>query len=195
MTAGNFTEPSKKKIRREVLLLRDALSQETIWEKSISIWEKIFSLEEYRTASSVLAFVNFGSEVVTRDFLTQSVSLGKKVYCPAVTADGEMNFYRFTSLQDLQTGYKGILEPTVINEKFDKQAPPSDVFVLMPGVAFDKEKHRLGYGKGFYDRYFTGIPAFKAAVCFACQIVPVVPVNTHDILPDIVVTEHCIYTG
>lgn len=184
----------KRQIRKETLALRDTLSKECRHEKSAAIFEKIYSLETFRKASIVLAFASFGSEVETDAFLVHTAALGKKVYCPLITPEKKMVFHLFTSMQDLHAGYKGILEPLSETEAFHTDDhTPEEVFVLMPGVAFDRQKHRIGYGKGFYDTFFADYPAFKAAVCFECQMVSEIPTCTHDVSPDIIVTEHSIY--
>lgn len=152
--------------------------------------KQIRNLSAYKEADCILGFVGYGSEVDTLPFLKCAVLEGKKVYCPVSEADGTMEFYRFTSEKELCAGYKGILEPPRSEEKFQAAEEKEKVFMLMPGVAFDRKKHRIGYGKGFYDRFLADYtPGYTAAVCFSCQIVQEIPAKSHDKLPDMVITE------
>lgn len=161
-------------------------------DKSKKIIEKLCCLKQYREADCVLGFIGYGSEVETIPFLEQAVLDGKKVYCPISKDDGTMEFYRFTSKEALQSGYKNIPEPLKTAEKFKKEK--GKVFLLMPGVVFDKKRHRIGYGKGFYDRFLDSfVPDFTVAVCFADQILEEIPTEEHDVIPDRIITESIEY--
>lgn len=183
---------TKSCIRKRVLAIRNQMPEKDRMENSRMIAGKLCSLKEYKEAEVLLGFVGYGSEVDTIPFLEQAVLDGKKVYCPVSDADGTMEFYRFSSGEKLIKGYKNILEPSRSDEMFQKKDEKNGakIFLLMPGVAFDKMCHRIGYGKGFYDRYLADFsPQFTVAVCFACQVVETIPTETHDFIPDMVVTE------
>lgn len=212
---------TKRCIRKQILAVRNQLTEAERLEKSRKIEEKLYSMNEYREADCILGFVGYGGEVETIPFLERAVSDGKKVYCPVSNADSTMEFYRFTSKADLITGYKNIPEPSRQAEKFEvkcertvenyskyaeaakcvtkeehvekhfeQNVRKAKVFMLMPGVAFDRKRHRIGYGKGFYDRFLTTYePDYIVAVCFVCQIVEEFSVEDHDFLPQRVVTE------
>lgn len=99
-----------------------------------------------------------------------------------------MKFHRITALSELKPGKYGILEPdnTDIRE-------PEQGLMIMPGLAFDKEHHRAGYGGGFYDRYLEQHPAFyKAAVAFSFQIVDHIETERYDLKPDCIITEQAV---
>lgn len=180
---------TKSCIRKRVLAVRNRMPENERLEKSGKITEKIFGLEEYQKADCILGFIGYGSEVDTIPFLEQAVLDGKKVYCPVSHESGTMEFHRFTTKEKLQAGYKNIPEPSKDAEKFEAYGNKK-VFLLMPGVAFDAENHRIGYGKGFYDRFLAGyVPDFTVAVCFLCQIVDKIPAEEHDFIPDRVLTE------
>lgn len=198
---------TKTCIRKRILAIRNELSEEERVSKSSQIEEKLFKLKEYCEADCILGFIGYGGEVETISFLEKAVSDGKKVYCPVSNEDGTMEFYRFVSKDDLVEGYKRIPEPSRQAEKFERavgkpvsggdegtakclEQKEEKVFMLMPGVAFDKAKHRAGYGKGFYDRYLAAcMPNFLIAVCFDCQMVESVPAEEHDFVPHKLITE------
>lgn len=198
---------TKTCIRKRILAVRNQLSDAEKTEKSQQIQEKLYRLKEYREADCILGFVGYGGEVETLSFLEQAVFDGKKVYCPVSNEDGAMGFYRFTSKDDLVEGYKKIPEPSRQAEKFGvtvgkcssdcdegtekyTEKKKEKVFMLMPGVVFDKKRHRIGYGKGFYDRYLESyMPDFVIAVCFECQIEEEIPTEKHDFVPHMLITE------
>ena len=176
-------------IRKRMLAVRNQLPETERCEKNRQITKKLCRLEEYQSVDTILGFVGYGSEVDTIPFLEQAVEDGKKVYCPVSKEDGTMEFYRFTSKAELVEGYKKIPEPSGKTEKF-RMLMGEKTFLLMPGVAFDKKRHRIGYGKGFYDRYLASyMPDFLVAVCFDCQIAEEIPIEKHDFIPHKLITE------
>lgn len=120
-------------------------------------------------------------EVPTQHLMDELVAQGKTVLLPRVISDTKMELRRYTGKQDLKEGAYGILEPT--GELFtDYDA--IDVAVI-PGMAFDAEGHRLGRGKGFYDRFLARVPyIYKIGLCFSWQVVDRVPSDEHDIRMD-----------
>lgn len=185
---------TKAHIRKQALAVRNRMSEIERQTASAKIAEKVWRLDAFKRAAVILGFIGYGSETDTIPFLEMAVENGKKVYCPVSKENGTMEFYRFRRKEALVEGYKKIPEPADIEERFDRgilKAEKTDsVFMLMPGVAFDVWRHRLGYGKGFYDRYLKAFrPECIAAVCFECQIVEKIPAEEFDVLPDLVVTE------
>ncbi len=160
---------TKKKIRQEILACRDAISPVERKRQSDMIREKIKELPGFTSAEQLLLFVSYGSEPDTQELIMESLKKGKAVYCPVVFGE-TMEFYRIHSLKDLQEGYKGILEPVPSEEK--KFIPGKHDFMLLPGTVFDRAGNRIGYGKGFYDKYLSsGFAGETAAVAFSIQIV------------------------
>ena len=120
--------------------------------------------------------------------MEEAWKLGKSVWFPRVEGS-EMNFYLVEQKEDLQPGAYGILEPTG-----EYKADGYDGLLIMPGVAFDEECHRIGYGGGFYDRFLEKHPYItRVAVAFEFQMMSEVPVEPTDISPEIIVTEKEIY--
>lgn len=176
---------TKKEIRRIVNERRKALSEEKETEDSRKIYEYVISLPEYKEASCVYCYVDYNHEVHTWEIMEQAIKDGKKVAAPRV--DGKsMDFYYITEKVDLESGYFGIMEPKVGLPVAKEQ----DALFIMPGVAFDREHHRVGYGGGFYDRYLERMTKLKTvAIAFECQIFEEVPCEKFDILPSVLITE------
>lgn len=132
----------------------------------------------------VMLYSALPDEVPTQALMDELVAQGKTVVLPCVVNDTDVELRRYTCPQDLQEGAFGILEPT--GEPFtDYEA--IDV-AIVPGMAFDAEGHRLGRGKGYYDRFFARVPyIYKIGLCFSWQIVDHVPYGEHDILMDKVI--------
>ncbi len=152
------------------------------------IFNKVVSHSFFLEAENILCFLNYQSEVETKNIIKKAWEEGKRVYVPRIDED-IMNFYQITSFQDLIKGYKGILEP-VGDHIFDMK----DGLVIMPGVAFDKCRNRIGYGKGFYDKFLCLHPSLKTiAIAFELQIVDEIPYDSLDIIPEILITEENIY--
>ena len=160
---------TKKQIRREVLAVRDALNKEVHKTWSQTICDKVRTMSEYKNAGCILFFVPYGSEVDVKPLIEEALQQGRQVFCPFVTGD-QMMFYRIDNFSQLKEGYKGILEPIPEDER--SYVPNTADFMIVPGTVFDREGNRIGYGKGFYDRFLTETYVGSlAAVAFSHQIV------------------------
>ena len=136
-------------------------------------------------ADTLLLYSALPDEVPTQSLIDEFVAQGKAVLLPRVVNDTDMEIRQYTGKQDLQTGAFGILEPTgTLFSDYEK----IDV-VVVPGMAFDKKGHRLGRGKGYYDRFLAKIRnTYKIGICFPWQLVDNVPTDEHDILMDEIIT-------
>ena len=182
----------KKEIRAEAKKRRREADEETLHEKSLQILERFRQLSAYKDASLLLAYVDAKREVETRLLMRCAWDDGKKVAAPRVDGDGIMHFYYLGSLKDLEPGAFGIMEPRADC----RICEPEEGLLLMPGVAFDEQGHRVGYGGGYYDRYLEKHPhLIHIALAFEFQIFPEVPSEKHDICPDLIVTENRILGG
>lgn len=182
----------KKEIRAEVKKRRREADEETLHEKSLQILERFRQLSAYKDASLLLAYVDAKREVETRLLMRCAWDDGKKVAAPRVDGDGIMHFYYLRSLKDLEPGAFGIMEPRADCRICETE----EGLLLMPGVAFDEQGHRVGYGGGYYDRYLEKHPhLIHIALAFEFQIFPEVPSEKHDICPDLIVTENRILGG
>lgn len=180
----------RRKLRREALAARDAMSPGERQRGSLLMTERLLGHQWFYRSEFFLCFVSFGSEIDTHELLAEAIRLGKKVYAPKVTKMSEnyiMHFYRLTGLSELREGYKGIPEPSGMTEEYVYNPEEADrTLLLMPGTAFDSYRNRLGYGKGFYDRFLADKEALwlrSIAVGFRCQLVEEIPAREGDIKP------------
>lgn len=165
---------TKAALRKEMFAKRDAISEAEQKEKSKAIAEKLFALDEFKSAKIIAFYLSKGSEVETFEMIAEVIEHGKEVLVP-VTND-EMEFMKFTSFDDLAPAKFGVPEPKT---KIPATREP-DV-VIVPGVAFDLDLHRLGYGNGYYDRALKKLPnAIRIGICFDFQIVERIPRHEHD---------------
>lgn len=174
----------KKKIRSEVKIRKAAQSEEANNAASQSIASKIELLPEFQQAKTVLAYWSMAGEVFTHDFVKKWAK-SKHMLLPVVEGD-VMVIKEFSPERPLVSGsLKGLLEP--------EGQPFADIhridFVVVPGIAFDKENNRLGRGKAYYDRFLKHVNACKVGICFDFQVFDKVPADSFDIKMDRVITE------
>lgn len=180
---------TKQAIRKEILRRRREADPEKIITDSSKICQTLCSLDAFKKSQWVYLYIDCKKEVMTGEIMAEALRCKKRIAAPKVIGS-DMIFYEITSEQDLEPGYFGIREP----REGLAVAGTDSVFLVMPGVAFDRHRHRAGYGGGFYDRYLSTHPDFyKAAVAFEFQMVEEVPTEPTDICPDIVITENRIY--
>lgn len=205
---------TKKQLRKEMLTRRNDMSLEARNQASETITYRLFTKEIYRKAKCILLYASYQSEVDTWEIFRQARCDGKKVYYPKCEGE-EMSFYEVRTMGDLQEGYKGIMEPTpsfdspyasdvtiqAEIEKFFEERLFSDleneeVLMILPGAAFDLSLNRIGYGKGFYDRFLShGFKGKKLALAYDCQVLKdqAIPVEETDYPLDYILTEKDLY--
>ena len=176
----------KKKLRRQVLARRAALTEPERERGKLLLTERILGHQWYYLSDTILGFVSYGSEICTTEILENALQDGKRVYVPKVEGQ-EMRFCRIHSLSELKEGYKGIPEPEDNTESYEYDpGEAAKCLLLMPGSAFDPLGRRMGYGGGFYDRYLADKEALRLrsiAVGFRCQQIESVPVEETDVKP------------
>lgn len=178
-------------MREMVLGRRDAMEDGARTTLSRVITQEVTALATYRRSQVVLAYASFGSELQTDDFLRSVLDQGKMLVLPRVNRAREsLNLFEVEDLtRDLEAGVWGIQEPRMAR---CTSVEIDDVdFVLVPGAAFDARGARLGYGGGFYDKLLCSSikrPQLVAGA-FENQMVERVPVDQHDVLMDLVITE------
>lgn len=177
---------SKKEIRRKVLERRDSLGPMERKRSEILMTERILGHQWYYGAKELLIFVSYGSEIETAPIWEEALRQNKKVYVPCIVEDN-MEFYRIMGKADLHPGYKGIPEPINIENRekyvFSEEKITSTL-MLLPGVAFDPTRNRIGYGKGFYDRYLADKAELHTiAIGFDCQMVSAIETEETDVKP------------
>ena len=177
----------KAALRIRMLAKRDALSKCEVETLSGAIAGRLFASPRFKEAKTVAFYLPKGNEVDTAKMIECALALEKEVLVPAT--DHKINFCRFTSFDDLVPGRFGIQEPK-------SHSPPSreaDI-VIIPGVSFGLCMHRLGYGKGYYDRYLANSPAYRIGICYDFQVVEKLPTHENDERMDEIITDKRVIT-
>ncbi len=183
----------KSEIRRQMKQLRRELTDAEILKRSQVICESVLKMDEFKKAKELFVYMDCKGEVSTKPLIRKALSRGMKVAAPKVLSsdheDCEMAYYYIRSLKDVALGYYNIPEPVT-----DRIADTEDALLIVPGVGFDRNCNRCGYGQGFYDRYLHAHPHHPTvALAFDFQIVDFIPANNTDIRPQILVTESAVY--
>jgi 5-formyltetrahydrofolate cyclo-ligase len=183
-------ELEKRKIRAEFLSMRNRLDPTLALVFSVGIFAAIKRLPIYEQAGTVMIYLSYGSEVIT-DFIVKSVvEEGKNVVVPAIKTPGDlyMQAVRIISLEDANQLVYGIRQPEVNSD--DIVSKDAIDLVLIPALAFDLSGYRLGYGKGYYDRWLKGVPLCKTVgLAYDFQITDKLPIGKHDLPIGTIVTE------
>ena len=180
----------KKALRQEIGAKKRALSAAEIESRSAMLAEKLFSTAQSRECPSLYASLSCNQEVRTNPIIQRAWADGKRVAVPKVVGT-EMVFIWIDSFEGLAPqGAFHILEPI----EDGPVASDETALILMPGLAFDPQGHRVGYGGGYYDRYLQTHPECRTiALCYDLQIVSEIPAEAHDQKPDYVVSDTSIY--
>ena len=178
----NSNVTSEKELIRE--RIKKKKQQLTDKEKEIeaaNVFEKIEALPEFINAHNIMIYWSMPDELPTHDFIIRW-SKKKTMLLPVVKGE-DMLIKPFSTKEELKQGSLGIWEPDVQKEYLN-----SIDLVIVPGVAFDRDKSRLGRGKGYYDRYFINKRIVKIGVCFDFQLLESIPIDSFDIKMDKVIT-------
>lgn len=178
----------KKAIRSRYLEKRRQLTPE-LWERnSHRIFQRLKEHPLFQQSECIYSYVDYQKEVDTHELIAYALEIGKKVAVPKVMGN-HMEFYYLRDPARLKPGFHGILEPE--SEEF---ATDTKALLIMPGVAFDLARNRIGYGKGYYDRYLHAHPEHPTiALAFELQITESIATDFHDIQPNFIITEERIY--
>ena len=170
----------KKEIRKEILYLRDNLEER--YSKSMIIKDKIMNLDIYKNSNCIALYYSMKSEVDTKELIKESLELGKKVVLPRIINKNKMIFISVNSDTNYEKNSYGVLEPIGEEE--------SNIdLIICPGVAFDKDNNRLGYGRGYYDKYLKDKDIYKIGICYKEQLVDKIDIDDFDIKMDMVITD------
>lgn len=182
---------TKNDLRKKLLSKLASKSPKELSKKSRLIAKKLFQEDLFIAARHVLFYVSLPKEVDTRPMIDRSLRLGKKVSVPkAGTRTKSLAFYSIKNRKtDLKKGAHGIMEP--IPAKTRLVRPEKADLVIVPGVGFDGDNHRLGRGAGYYDRFLEkiGNKISKVGLAFSFQFVPKLPRHKHDQKVDKVITD------
>ncbi len=178
----------KRKIREEILSRRDKEPEDLRRKKSQEIKKRLFSLKEFKKAHTILFYYSKGSEVETKGAMEEALLQGKRVLLPKVRGR-EICLGEIKDLEkDVEKGSFGIPEP---KETSKKAIPKGIDLIILPGIAFDLEGGRIGYGLGYYDRFLKRLPRTTPLIGLAYdfQIVNSLPGERHDRRVEKVITE------
>lgn len=178
----------KSELRAKYKKLRNNMSPEKKRELDKNITERLFSLPEYKSADTIFAFISKDIEVDTSAVIEEALKSGKKVAVPLCdTENTTMEFYYISSRADLKNGCYGLLEPDA--ERCGKAFGRDAQLMLVPGLVFDRNGYRLGFGKGYYDRYISDYKGLKVGICYSQCVEKELPLGKFDRPSDIVVTD------
>jgi 5-formyltetrahydrofolate cyclo-ligase len=178
----------KRSLRQQMLAQRLALSQEEWRAASLLAQQNLLTLEEYARAECIALYASTRNEADTSEILAAAFRADKRVLYPAVCGE-HMVFRQVEGVASLEQGSFGILEPCPTG--VDHHADEADLIVV-PGVAFDLTGHRIGYGKGFYDRFLRhpGRKAHLVGLCHDFQLIGGnIPAEGHDVRMEIIVSD------
>ncbi len=187
----NYSKKQKALLRKRILVLRRSQSSQEIERKSDEIKRKLFAFSIFCKAQTVLFYLAMRDEVQTKEMIKEALRLGKRIAVPLVEwqkkeiLPSELKDYN----KELEVGMQGILQP---KKNFYHPLPLDDIdLVIVPGLIFDREGNRLGFGAGFYDRFLkkVSLGAKSAALAFELQLVDNIPSQSYDIAVDYIITE------
>ncbi len=183
---------TKKEIRQKIRQKRRELKEELWKEKSAAVTAVVTAHPWFQEAKNIYTYAAYNREVRTQEIIDTAFKTGKNVWVPKIVGK-TMHFCHIENMDDLKPGFYGIPEPADCPTTHYDDLPAENTcgsLMIMPGVGFDEECHRIGYGGGYYDRYLAKSPEIpRIALAFEFQIFPEIPYEEHDIRPDIVVTE------
>jgi len=179
---------NKKELRKQYLELRKTILNRD--SKSKKVTDKIIFFDKYKEAKVIALYNSLEDEVSTQYLIKHSMENNKIVVLPKVINKNEMNFYKITSLDGLERGAFGIKEP--VDDEDNLVRPDGIDLMIVPGVCFDRDKNRIGFGRGYYDTYlFNENNILKIGICFDEQLLKdeYIEVEDNDIKMDVVVTD------
>lgn len=180
----------KNELRQKYKSLRRNIENKE--DKGKSICEKFISSELFKNAQEILCYYPLGYEVNTVEIIETALSSNKKVALPlCVDKNGKMEFYYINSIADLKKGSFSIMEPDT--EKCVKCTEFSNAVCLVPALSFDLKGYRLGYGKGYYDRFLEKFTYISAGLCYNELIAEELPHDSYDKKVDYIFTDNQIF--
>lgn len=173
----------KKELRASIRARKRAMTEEEIVSRSEKLTELFLNSDAYQNAKTIYGYLPYNQEVRTVPLLLQALRDGKRVAVPKCYGS-EMKFIYMDDLTKVEKGYANIPEPIADGPIGDDPT----ALVLMPGMAFDPQGHRIGYGGGFYDKFLAAEPDHPTlALCYEFQMLPQLDTEEHDIPVDTVI--------
>lgn len=178
---------TKSTLRKELIARRRNSDRAKRTASDEKIFEAVTSSREYADCDSLLVYVSTDIEVGTIGIIKKALNDNKNVFCPrCVKGTNIMEFYHIFSFDDLEEGYCRIPEPKDGLELYAESASP---LCIVPALAYDNNGYRIGFGKGFYDRFLSSFSGIKLGICYENCIIDSTCSDEYDVPVDIVVTE------
>lgn len=180
--------PLKLRLRQKYRFIRENMDVNEKKRIDNLIEDSFFNLYQYKSCEVVFTYVSKEIEVDTKNIIDRVLKDGKRVAVPRCVKEGTlMNFYYIKGSEDLEHGAFGVLEPIV--EKCEKVSEYEKAICIVPGLAFDTKGFRLGYGKGYYDRFLSTFNGLTVGICYSKCIQWELPHGFYDRPVDILITE------
>ncbi len=188
MSIKDELKAEKIELRNATKKMRLNLDREKKAEYDAEIQSRVLTHRSYIYTNVVFTYVSMENEVDTLGIIHAAWANGKRVAVPVCERNSnEMKFYIIKSMDDLKPGYFGILEPDV--KKCEQEKIVSRGLCIVPGLNFDAEGYRLGYGKGYYDRFLKSFGGVSMGLCYSNGVKLKLPRGTYDVPVKVVVTE------
>ena len=173
----------KKELRQFIRNEKRQYSSSLLEELSLSVLSRLNGNEHLQRAETILMYYSLPDEVNTHVYIDQLLEQGKKILLPKVIDGENMVIREYTGKHDLKEGAFHIMEP--IGSLFPEERYQEIDLAIIPGMAFDAKRNRLGRGKGYYDRFLQKIPqVYKIGICFPFQLIDKIPTEETDIKMD-----------
>jgi len=181
----------KGKLRERILNMRNSLTTEEVTEKSLQIKDRLINTSMYAEANHIFTFLSFNKEVLTKPIIDDCMKKNKQIYVPLCnTQIKEIVLCKFEGWDKLKPSKYGILEPVkdhirIVNRSILDMA-------IVPGAVFDRKGNRIGYGAGYYDKFFNTLKKsiVKIAICYSFQVVDSITPSEYDVPMDYIITEN-----
>ena len=183
-----MNKEEKKVLRNKILEIRDSLNNNEKELMDNKIFNELINTDLYKRSINIFIYISFSNEINTRNIIEKAFKDTKNVFIPKVYKDDKlMKAIKLNSIDELKKNSMGILEPIDDSNYIEKE---NIDLIVVPGVVFDKECNRIGYGGGYYDRYLKDIKSKenKIALAYDLQIVDKIESEVHDIKVDYIIT-------
>ncbi|MDB1963089.1 MULTISPECIES: 5-formyltetrahydrofolate cyclo-ligase [Clostridium] len=183
-----MNKEEKKVLRNKILEIRDSLNNNEKELMDNKIFNELINTDLYKRSINIFIYISFSNEINTRNIIEKAFKDKKNVFIPKVYKDDKlMKAIKLNSIDELKKNSMGILEPIDDSNYIEKE---NIDLIVVPGVVFDKECNRIGYGGGYYDRYLKDIKSKenKIALAYDLQIVDKIESEVHDIKVDYIIT-------
>lgn len=177
----------KKELRKKFRLKRKEIKNKEFLDNKIA--DNFLSSSIYKKAETILCYFSLDDEISTNKILNSAFKDNKKVAVPfCEDLNGKMNFYYINSLNDVVLGSFGIMEP---NKEICKKVDNFENSIcVVPAFSFDKLGFRLGYGKGYYDRFLENFISISVGLCYNSFLSDELPINQYDKQVNYIITEN-----